>query len=601
MTLDVANGFAATIHDTGKPERDVPQEEDGVARLTAKFTPSDDFSLTLKGSANRYRVKNATWNVIMYGCPGVAPGITSPQGRAAGFSQVNGQECRDDWEIQQNDIPATVAASNPLLNRHGGELYQDYDSYSFTGDASYDLSSVDLSAVMGYHHFVNYFLGDYDYSGAADGGTWGAERSAYDAFSTEVRAQTDFDSSLNFMVGGYLQDTKLDFHQLVLFPGGLEDSTAADPSLRHVTLEKRSTTDGKTYAGFGQLMYKFNPQWELTAGARYTHETKDSVFRQPYVVAPFQIVFVQGTPLAAEQEFNNWSPEATLTWKPVETLTIYGAYKQGYKSGGFSGSALYSVFTTVDDLAFDPEEAEGFELGLKSTWLEGQLRFDANIYRYTYDNLQVDFFDSANIQFVTFNAGSSRTQGIDTQLEWAPVDSLVVHATANYNKARYVDFTNAPCNAGQSLQEGCVPGVRPTQDLSDKATANAPKFTGSLGGDYSIPVGASLMFGASANWRYSSSYFLSAFANPLARQGSFSSIDAALRFGAEDRSWEVALIGKNLTDKFALVSAQDAPGSGGNAGASSAGPVTAASPYHADQVGVVNPPRTFVLQVTARF
>ena len=77
-TLDVGNGFAATIHDTGAPARDVPQEEDGVVRLTAKFTPNEDFTATLKGSASRYRVKNATWNNVLYACPGVAPGITTP-------------------------------------------------------------------------------------------------------------------------------------------------------------------------------------------------------------------------------------------------------------------------------------------------------------------------------------------------------------------------------------------------------------------------------------------------------------------------------------------------------------------------------------------
>ena len=600
-TLDVASGFAATTHNTGAPQRDVPQEQDDVARLTAKFTPADNFTLTLKGSVDRYRVEDATWNAVLYSCPGVPAGITSAQGTPAGLSQVNGQACRKDWQIQQNNIPADVAASNPLLNRHGGRLYQDYDSYAFTGNAAYNLSAADLSAVVGYHHFVNYFLGDYDYSGAADGGTWGAERSAYSAFSSEVRAQTTLDSPINFMVGGYFQSTKLDFHQLVLFPGGLEDSHAADPALRYVTVEKKSTTDGKTYAGFGQLIWKFTPQWELTTGARYTHETKDSVFRQPYVVAPYQLVFVQGTPLAAKQTFNNVSPEATLTWKPVDNITLYGAYKQGYKSGGFSGSALYSLFTTVNDLAFGPEKAKGFEAGLKSTWLDGQLRLDAVVYRYTYDDLQVDFFDSAKIQFVTFNAGSSRTKGIDTQLEWAATRALVLRAIANYNKAEYLSFTNAPCNAGQSIQEGCMPGLRPAQDLSGKSTANAPKFTASLGGDYSVPLGAGLVFGASANARYSSSYYLSAFANPNAQQSAYTLFDAALKVSNEDRNWELALIGKNLGNKFVLTSAQDSPSSGGNTGGTASAPVSAATPYRADQVGVATPPRTVPLPVTARF
>jgi iron complex outermembrane recepter protein len=599
-TLNLAN-FASTIHNDPAPQRDVPGEQDFMARLTAKYTPSDDLSVTLKGTLNRYRINDATWSNLMYSCPGVAAGILGPQGIPAGTSQLNHQSCSKNWVIQQNDVPPDIAATNPLLNRHGGSLYQDYDAFGFTSDVAYHLSSVDLSAVMGYYNFTNYFLGDYDASGATDGGTWGAERSAYDAFSTELRAQTKLDSPVNFMVGGYFQKTTLDFHQLVIFPGGLEDSSVADPSLRYITLEKKSYTDGSTAAGFGQVIWDFQPGWEFTGGARYTHETKDSEFRQPYVVSAYQAVYVQGTPLAANQKFHNVSPEATLTWKAADNVTVYGAYKQGYKSGGFSGSALYSTNTTVKDLAFNPEKAKGFEVGIKSTWLGGRLRFDADVFQYHYDDLQIDFFDSAKLAFVTLNAGSSRTQGVETQLEWAATQSLVLRGTAAYDQARYQNFSNAPCYAGQSIEEGCTPGVSPTQNLSGKPTANAPKVTASLGGDYDLRLGGSLLLALSANMHFSSSYSLTSFANPDAEQGAYGIVDGAVRFGNDTRTWEVALIGKNLTNRFVLNSGGDGTSSGGNTGGSSAAPVSAATAYRADQTGTVNLPRTFELQATVRF
>jgi outer membrane receptor protein involved in Fe transport len=106
------------------------------------------------------------------------------------------------------------------------------------------------------------------------------------------------------------------------------------------------------------------------------------------------------------QSFDNWSPEATLTWKPQDNLMVYGAYKTGYKSGGFSNSGINSAFsaTPQEDLTFDPERPKAFEIGMKSTLLDNQLLFNLGIYTYDYDDLQVDFFNSPIFAFQTITA-----------------------------------------------------------------------------------------------------------------------------------------------------------------------------------------------------
>jgi hypothetical protein len=200
----------------------VPGEQDLVARLTAQWKPTNQFTLTLKGSADRYRVTDATWNDELISCP-------------TGSAQVNpGEICNKNWKIQQNDVPADIAATNPLLGRHGGKLYQDYDSYGLTANADYSTSLVDLSAVTGFHHFVNYFLGDYDFTGAANGGTWGAERSEYQAFSEEVRAQTHLSSPLNFMAGAYYQTTKMRYRPVAALHHAGETIAHRRPDPRRV-------------------------------------------------------------------------------------------------------------------------------------------------------------------------------------------------------------------------------------------------------------------------------------------------------------------------------------------------------------------------------
>lgn len=584
-TFDLATGMA-TAHTAPQPRRDLPGERDLSARLTALWTPTDEFQLNLKGSVTRYRTDNATWNYEMINCP-------------LGSAQLDPAEtCVPDRKMRQNDLPADIAATNPLLGRHGGRLYQDYDAYAFSSNAAYTTDKLSITSVTGLHRFVNYFLGDYDFTGNVDAGTWGSERSKYKAFSEEIRAQTTLDGPLNVMAGVYYQNTRLDFDQQIIFPGALEDSTAADPTKRYITVAKLSYTDGTTFAGFGQVQWKLTPQLELDAGARYTHETKDSQFVQPYVISAYQPIFRLNHPIPANQSFNDLSPEVTLTWTPTDDLTAFVGYKQGFKSGGFSGSGLDSAVgnTTVADLAFAPESVEGFEGGVRAVLFDRTLRLALDAYSYKYSDLQIDYFDAAKIQFITKNAASSRAEGLEFEAEWAPppAPGLVLRGTLAYNRARYKAFADAPCYGGQTPAEGCtIVGGRPIQDLSGHATALAPKWTGALEANYQHDVGANLVFGASANLKYSSSYFANPFGRPDTKQDSYATLDGALRLRTRDSRWEIALIGKNLTDKYVLTYIGDAPSSGADTGLPTG--------LHSDLAGAPNLPRTVAVQLTWKY
>ncbi|MDB5432990.1 MAG: tonB dependent receptor family protein [Caulobacter sp.] len=584
-TLNITNGVT-TVHPIPAPQKDVPGEEDLVARLTAQWKPNDQFTLTLKGAMDRYRVTDATWNGEMVRCP------------VGGHSQVNPTEtCNADWKIRQNDLPADIASTNPLLGRHGGKLYQDYDSYSFTAIADYNTDHVDLTSVTGFHHFKNYFLGDYDFSGAANGGTWGSEQSEYRAFSEEIRAQTRLDSPVNFMAGFFYQNTRLNFDQQIIFPGALEDPTAP-ASLRYITVRKLSYTDGTTFAGFGQVIWKLSDSWEATVGARYTHETKDSVFNQPYVIAAYQGVFRQNAPLSANQTFDNLSPEATLTWHPAPRWTVYAAYKKGFKSGGFSISALNSAVgnTTAKDLAFNPEKPAGFEGGVRATVFDGTVRFSLDAYHYKYSDFQIDYFDATKIQYITKNAGAVVTEGVELQGEWAPaqVRGLTFTGALAYNRSRYENFGGAPCYGGQTIAEGCtIVGGRTVQDLSGKTTANAPEWTGSLQADYETQPINGLVFGATGNLHYSGSYLGGPFGNPGGRQDAYTVFDVSLHVRGESDKWDLALIGKNLGNEYVATGFADAPSSGSGTGT--------AGGLHSDLVATPNPPRTVAVQFTLRY
>lgn len=66
-----------------------------------------------------------------------------------------------------------------------------------------------------------------------------------------------------------------------------------------------------------------------------------------------------------------------------------------------------------------------------------------------------------------------------------------------------------------------------------------------------------------------------------------------LRVRTEDEHWELAVIGKNLTNRFYATGGVDAPSTGSGAGT--------AGGLLADQVGFIALPRTVQLQLTWRY
>ncbi|MEG8222687.1 TonB-dependent receptor [Sphingomonas sp. HH69] len=586
-TFDIATGATGFAVANPAPEEQ-PGEKELLGRVTLKWEPTDRLTATLKASGSYNKTNNNSWNYVAYNCP-------------SGESQLNGYACARDFVTHQNKLPAEFAAQIPYA-KSDGSLYNRYKSWAVTANINYELDDVTLTSVTNYNWNNNRWACACDFQSSV-ASNWATENSTFDAFSTEFRALTSFDGPVNLMVGGLYQKTKRTFDQYIVL-GGLTNSAAA-PEDEYLATRKTSFTDGETVALFGQATWKIVPTLELAVGARYTHETKDSYFTQPYNNAGVAAIFRdQNDPdglgvITADQTFNNWSPEASITWKPVNGVLIYGAYKTAYKSGGFSNGGINSKLSAdpVADLTFDPERARGFEGGVKTTLADNQLRLNLSVYSYAYKDLQVDFFNSPIFAFQTLTA-DARTKGVEVDFEYAPraVAGLNIHGSINYNRARYTSFPQAPCYAGQSVGEGCnivLPGGGVRQDLSGQALSVAPEWTGTIGASYDTPMGNGLMLGLNADVRYSGSYLPSGFGNPDSRQSKYATLDAGIRVGAEDDRWQVALIGKNLTNRFYVTGVVDGPSTGGASGG--------AVPAHADQLGFGTLPRTVMVQLSTRF
>ena len=584
-TFDVATG-TLNPHTAAAAAADQPQERELIGRATLKYDGGTGLTATLKASGSWNDTIGNGWNYSAVRCP-------------TGATALNpAYKCDGGFKIYQNNFPVDIAKATPF-GRDNGDLYNTYKSWQATGTINYDMENVTLNSVTNYNWNNNKFGCDCDFLG---GGVWATENASYHAFSQELRALTKFDGPVNIMVGGLYQKTKRTFFQTVLF-ASIENS-AAPAGMRYVAYAKDSATDGETVSAYGQATWKIVPTLEATAGVRYTHETKTSFFTQPYVNPALTGIFrpqsaaTNGT-LTGDQTFEDWSPDVTLSWKPSSEVMVYGAYKTAYKSGGFSNSAINSSLVTNNpsaDLAFNPEKGRGFEAGIKTTLLDRQLRANLTLYSYKYTDLQIDFFNSQVFAYVTYNAGAARSKGVELELEYAPraVPGLSLHGTLNYNRARYINFI-APCWGGQSIAAGCslTAGGQPRQDLSGAPTSSAPEWTATAGVSYESEIGKGLKIGGNIDTRTTSSYLGSSFGDPYTRQNGYAVIDAGLRIGAANDRWQLAVLGKNLTNKFYFIGAGTAPLTGAGTGTSNA--------TLGDIIGYGAMPRTVRLQVTVKY
>jgi iron complex outermembrane receptor protein len=589
-TTNAATGVV-TAHAVPAPKHDYwPGGDSLSARLTLQYQPTDRLELTLMGQADRTDRLSNNGGTALVNC---ATGYSQTARNFAGLTVP----CDLKWKVAQNPLPPAIAASNPHYGAHGGELYDEYRLYSITGTSEYRADNFTFTTVANYQKIRSDSVNDFIYSGAPM--IWFWEHEAYRAYSLESRVVTDFESPVNFMIGGYYQNSNFNSQNAPTY-FGFENSAAANPTNRYVANHVVSGTKGETLSAFGQLIWKPVEQVELTAGARYTHETKDSDYVLSYAHPVLAPGFRVNRPAEIDQTFENVSPEATITYKPKENVVLYAAYKAGFKSGGFSNNTLDrpSNSLTFDNAVFGPEKARGFEGGVRAELLDRTLRVSLTGYSYRFKGLQVDFFNPVTFGFITKNAASSTSRGVEFEFQYVPpsVRGLVLSGALNYNKSVFKSFPNAPCWAGQAIEEGCnLPG--PSQDIGGEPTPIAPRWAGTLGFEYTTPVAENLEVSLSANGRYSGSYYASYYANPNTVQPSYATLDATLRIGTRDKKWEFSVIGKNLTNRRVIYLGIDTAATGNGTGTSLSNPAR----IHGDQAAAVNHPRTIQVVVSHRF
>jgi iron complex outermembrane receptor protein len=299
-----------------------------------------------------------------------------------------------------------------------------------------------------------------------------------------------------------------------------------------------------SWAIFGQGTIRLAPKTHLTLGIRYTEDDR-SINDEQTSVGPIPGTLAQ----RGDASFPKVTYRAALDHRFTDEVMSYVQFSTGFKSGFFNNQALQSPpGRPTTPLAIEPESIRAYEIGLKSDLLDRRLRVNVSSFYYEYDNEQVNAF--LGPVRILLNAANAQLHGVDFDVQAAATRRLSLSFNGEYLSAHYKDFPGAPLFIATP-----APGIGNTVvplDAGGKIMINAPEFTATLAGNYSIPFRDSTL-ALDANLYYNSGYYFD-FANTR-KQGGYPWLNASAKFVAPSGKWDVMLWGKNLTGEEVL--AQD--------------------------------------------
>lgn len=371
-----------------------------------------------------------------------------------------------------------------------------------------------------------------------------------DQFSQELQLAFNLGDALSGLAGAYW------FSENDITPDGISNSEPIDFAggagffLPYNTVSENDQRIEAT-AVFGEVSWLAGERLELTAGMRYTDETRrlkrkacqafsaqplniDACTPEPGSLNPFALR------LDLEDSFDAITPRLGAAYTTDSAGMMYFNWARGFKSGGFDGRIGYNGASSADAVGtqsapYDPEFADTYEAGWKLGAADGSWRFSAAAFFNDYTDLQLSSFSATpggGFATVFTNAGKAEMLGLELEALARPVPNVLVSASLGFLDASYKEFIDAS-----------------QRDVADERTPiHAPDMTGSLAIQYAVPAGfGEVRIGWNMTWR--SDYFVEVNNHPALEQSGYALHNIAIALEDADGRWTLSVGVQNLMDE----------------------------------------------------
>lgn len=578
-----ANGFVKNLY-TGKWDN---AQDNSIVRGTIQWKPSETFSLIAKAEKAKRDYDGYTVQLIGYGgygsryyASGEFPAGDPRAGQLIPFSRP---EKLDHYSNVRSIFPDgqfdNTNASNYSLTMNldiGG-----YTLTSITGDVKFDFRRR-TSATGSTELFVDTEISE-----------------DYDQKSQEFRLTSPKGEFFDF-IGGLFY-SKDDSAIAQWSPYKVPTSTVLSSGVRSYRgkIESKSAyLSGTFHFAENRARAIVGARWgedTINGNSRLVNGTFDAV-ANAFVPLPTDFVYIP--PGASNKEFNvssrrkeNYAdPSLTVQFDSTDDIMLYASYARGFKAGGFlandgtvgnniqaevtrttsggvsswaqkyigqntlTDAQLLSGITLGQDNGiydYKPEKAKSIEIGAKMKFADGKVRWNVALFNTKFSDLQTSQYDG--VRFITRNAAKATSKGLESEFDWAINENLTARWDAAYVSAKYDEYKNSFCKVialdGTQLDPTCTNGKG---DLSGETLDRAPKFETTIGLNWESKLTADKLLRVNGSIYHSSDYYIQANVSPLYRQPAFSKYDLRVAVADAADKWEVALIGRNLSDELTI-------------------------------------------------
>lgn len=320
-------------------------------------------------------------------------------------------------------------------------------------------------------------------------------------------------------------------------------------------LDAFNNSKTESYAMFFQANWNITDTLDLLIGGRYGVETRKAFLTSKASEGAFVFPPTQGQEdyeVNILQKESDLSPKIAISWEAAEGINLFANAARGFKSGGVS--AQYSP----ENLEFEPESAQSFEMGIKTRLAGGSVMLNATAFRTEFENLQVNSFNGST--FSIANAAAVISQGLEMDVQWLPsVEGLTVGGSFGFVDATYTKFrcASAPAETEPGSGPEDCPFETPRdpvagasfQDLAGKTVAFAPKLSGSIYLQQNIPISENYGLVTGFDVLYQGEQFLDADLDQKGYQEAVTKFNARVGLKPVSDPWSLILNVKNLTSE----------------------------------------------------
>jgi len=597
-----ADGFIANA----TLNRDEAQREEFTVRGMLEMDVTDNLIATAKVEMSNFdvfgrniEIENALPNIAFpVGHP--LAGLTYPEILVGAFGQH----------------PSTLnAVQDGIRSSNGDESLNELRTYQL--DLDWQLGDFKLKSISAYQTMGYTEVCDCDFTGAEVFHADSIED--YNQFSQELRLTSPEGDRFSYILGAFAQWSNHDFqdqivveNNSVLVPAINGQSPGAGNLVAGTRAGRVAAVDATVLSAFAAVDWKLQDNLTLQLGGRVTNDNKDgSIVKSisaldggalPAAQAGAALVYANlfgitstnledlaglGVPGAGplfaalgdaqlgngangpvNRKKTTFSPDIKLAWDVNDDTLLYASWAKGNKSGGFDFRAnnRFVSPTALDAFVFDDENATNYELGGKFK-LGGSAELNATAYFTEFSDLQISIFDGS-LGFNVGNAGAAEVKGIEVDGRWAVTDHVRLNGGFAITDFEFTEFENGQCYFGQTPNTDIDgDGTNELCDYAGLAANLVSDFSGNFTMDFDMPVMADYEVTGMVNLFYASAYDSAPTHDPAGRQDGFAKINARLAFAPQDGPWEIAILGKNLTDEIVRTFNGDAPLAGNTFGA----------------------------------